>query len=152
MNLREMDVDSIRDRVARGLPTDVQSGIQGMSLGAAFELACAWVAWRATACPEGLTIMEALSKQLPTLVAIRDLLVRASEGTPQDTFARPSREFMALRSAKDWIGEGGAFFQDRFRRSLAANGFAKNDAYGLSRALGEMADNVFQHSGSDVTR
>ena len=43
----------------------------------------------------------------------------------------------------DWL-----LFLDRFRRSLRDNGFSNSLSAALSKALGEMTDNVVQHSGT----
>jgi hypothetical protein len=53
----------------------------------------------------------------------------------------------AIESEGDVVGTDWALFQDRFRRSATRHGFSSSLGAALSRALAEMADNVYQHAG-----
>ena len=59
-------------------------------------------------------------------------------------------EFYRLRAREDQINARHQLYRERFVRSLKSAGFAKEFAYALAGALGEMTDNVVQHSRSDL--
>lgn len=148
--LTETDVDSVRDRVLRGR-IDLRGEPDALTLGAALELACCWVTWSgATVAAEGVGLMERWAGRFPVLQDAHSAL----EGTclpVDDTFGAPDFELLAVRDASDLVGTDGRLFLDRFRRGLGAHGFSTNDSQALAGALGEMADNILQHSAPTGT-
>lgn len=67
----------------------------------------------------------------------------------RDIHSTRSVEFYRLRTANDCISQDYQLFRERFVRSLRASGFAREFAYALAGAFGEMGDNVIQHSGGN---
>lgn len=58
-------------------------------------------------------------------------------------------EFYRVRTREDQIDSRHQLYRERFVRSVKSAGFAKEFAYALAGAFGEMTDNVVQHSRSD---
>lgn len=61
----------------------------------------------------------------------------------------PTVELSQIRERSDVAAEHWDLFLARFKRSLVNAGFSTTHALALSKAFGEMADNVAQHSGPD---
>lgn len=142
--LSETDVDSIRDRAVRG-PIDLRGEPDAVTLGAALELACCWVTWRTAPSEAGVALLERWSKKFPVLRDARAALDGASLSVV-NTFGAPEFELLAVRNGSDLVGTDGRLFLDRFSRSLNSHGFSPKDSRALAGALGEMADNILQHS------
>jgi len=63
-----------------------------------------------------------------------------------DLFGIRSIEFFRIRNTADITGDHFSLLLQRFCRSMRKAGFPKTFAEALSKVLGEMADNVVQHS------
>ena len=151
MVLRETDVDSIRNRVADGRVRDLAAlDVDGATLGAVFELACARVQWRAERRLEAEGLVGRWAARVPALQIAFDALTVANPGLPRVAdFAAPMGEFLVILSRDDWEDTRALLFQSRFARTLQANGFSRTTALGLAGAFAEMADNIVQHSGEN---
>jgi len=55
-------------------------------------------------------------------------------------------EFFRMRDSDDLLGQHFQLFQERFVRSIKANGFDDEYSFGLAKTLHEMSDNIVQHS------
>jgi len=126
--------------------------VKGFTLGAALELACARKRFQKEQDTEALAILMGWSQRQPVLEeaasALRHRGIRPvsnevihGQPPPLEICSAPLEEQM-----KDYQWR---MFQDRFSRSLKANGFGPSLAKALSKAMEEMTDNVIQHSGVD---
>lgn len=158
--LTTIDVETVRAAiVGKTLPRSTKP-VTGISLGAAFELACARLFWERSAHPAA-QLVRSWSACSASAEEILDCLDRTSrsnpvaferaprfENAPQPPrFEYPLRfEVARIASRNDVTGQRAVEFQRRFQGSLVNNGFPKTLALGITMVFCEMADNVVQHS------
>ena len=123
----------------------------GISVGAALELACCHWMYRTDGNGPAAALVRAWSDRHAVL---RDAIValdhRGVRPVGDDVvFGAPRFEVCPVPLADQWQDDQWVMFQDRFRRTLVANGFPPRLATAMSRAMAEMSDNVTQHSGPD---
>jgi hypothetical protein len=143
MNLDAGDVDDFRRAVDAGAEIRVPD-VDDLSLGAAFELAVAFVGWRHANTRAGMTTVAAIAKNHRVLDRAIDALDGVVSIVPGD-YATPSVDIQpAVRSldAIEW-----SLFAQRLRRSLEQKGgFDAKRALALSKMMSELVDNVIEQS------
>jgi hypothetical protein len=141
--LRPIDIDGLRRAEAvPALPDE-----PAITLAAAVELACTI----ASGGTERAALAEAATRWFGRLTLWRAMIAWFIDGKrprrPADAMSAPVSEMWAIESEDDVVGTDWVLFQDRFRRTATRHGFSSSLGAALSRALAEMADNVYQHSG-----
>jgi len=144
MILDSGDVDDLRRAVSENLPIRL-SEIEDLSLGAATELAVAFVGWREAGTQAAMRLVSTLSKRSRTFDRTIDALDGISSVVPGD-YDAPLLDIQPVAPSLDaveWL-----LFSQRLRRSLEANGgFEPRKAMALSKVMSELVDNVIEHSG-----
>jgi anti-sigma regulatory factor (Ser/Thr protein kinase) len=145
------DVDAIL-RAIRDNDIDAISAvhIDGFKLGAAFELACARYVGNDNYSSEALKIIDMWRiADIFLNKALSSLEKPLENAKHSDIFAAPEWEIYPAPSEQDVVNSGTQWnlFLQRFERSLKENGgFNSSLALALARVLGEMADNIIEHS------
>jgi hypothetical protein len=141
--LRPIDIDGLRRAEAVPALADEPA----ITLAAAVELACTI----ASGGTERAALAEAAASWFGRLTLWRAMIAWLVEGKrpprPADAMSAPVSEMWAIEGEDDVAGTNWVLFQDRFRRTATRHGFSSSLGAALSRALAEMADNVYQHSG-----
>lgn len=145
MLLTASGVDRVRAAFQGGRSDRVnEAAISGVTLGAAFELACTRAYWLREG-REDIPFGTGALAQLPHVAdAVAALTSRTA--TPVASFAAPTCEVAPIPPSLGDDCVAASLFQQRFSRSLASCGFPSLLARALTKALFEMADNVLQHS------
>lgn len=139
-------LDGAREAWRSGSQSEVeQTHLDGLTLGAALEAAC----WGVAASEPQLS---ALIQRWRGVSGALDTAVDGLEGRTipvPSAHAAPEFELRRCPTAAELVdGLEWDYFLDRFRRSLVERlRMPRKNAWGLSGALGEMADNVVQHAG-----
>ncbi|WNG33297.1 hypothetical protein F0U61_06450 [Archangium violaceum] len=145
MLLTTAAVDHTRTLVANNRLAMLPKMVTGITLGAAFELACTRRLWEAEFNP-AVEIAERWFEAYPDAEEVYHRLDGAAPRQPVPLFSSPRFEVERI-VCREYLGTTGAdAFQMRFRRSLVGNEFPNNLALALSKVFFEMADNVVQHS------
>lgn len=160
MLLKTIDVEHVRAAiVGNRLPSSMKQ-VTGISLGAAFELACAWLAWKVSN-PSAAQLATTWTASSASAEEIRQRLDGTSpsnpvahHGAPRFENAplllrdeRPPRfEVARITTSKNVTGPEGLDLQIRFRGALQSNGFPTKLAFAITKVFSEVADNVLQHS------
>lgn len=147
MILKPPDIDEVR-QIAQEDANGLRSlSFDGLSLGAALELACCCRQWEQQR-NGAAQIARHWAESLPQLKQAQAALAhRGFQAVPHEqTHGAPEWEICSAPlasqlGAPDWI-----LFQSRFTRSLCARSFPRTLALALSKSLGEMADNIPRHS------
>jgi hypothetical protein len=143
MNLDAGGVDDLRRAVSIGAAVRL-SEIHSMSLGAAFEMAVAFVGWRDAGEQRGITMVSSLLQSHQVLSLAIDALDGVASVVPSEYDAPPVEVQPAPRSLDtvEW-----SLFGQRLKRSLERiGGFDGKRALALSKVMSELADNVIVHS------
>ena len=119
--------------------------VTGISLGAAFELACARRVWESESDPAS-DLAERWTASSPLASEVFHRLDGAPPRQPVALYSAPRFEVARIARREDLTSLGGYELQKRFRRSLTANEFPDKLALALTKIFAEMADNVAQHS------
>ena len=149
MILSPNDVDQVRQKALdQDLAGLASLQWQGMTLGALFELACCWWEWTRTGDAKALDLAQRWADQRPELRRAWHLLSQrqAPRVSQEDLYGAPAFEFWPAPREDEISDQGWLLFQGRFKRSLQQRGFGTKMALALSKAMGDMADNVVQHS------
>jgi len=140
--LRPIDVDALR----RAHTVPAVAGKPSITLAGAVELACTIAA----SDTDRSMLAEAAARWFGELTLWRHMTSWLIDGSrpprPSDSTSAPLAELWAIDSEEDVAGTEWALFQDRFRRTATQHGFSSSLGAALSRALAEMADNIYQHS------
>lgn len=153
MILKASEVDDVRQMGERGAEGIRSLRIDGMTLGAALELACCWLKWDQEHNDAG-TVIAAWAQSVPYLKGARVALQhRGFQEVPlSDRYGAPEWEVCSAPLESQLDGIGWLLFQERFMRSLQRCGFSGNSALALSKALREMADNIPRHCSPSPDR
>jgi hypothetical protein len=141
--LHTIDVDGLR----RSEIVPTLAGNPSITLAAAVELACT-VAAGGTGRAALAQVTAQWFGRLPLWRTMTAWLVDGDR-PPRvvDPASAPVWEMWAIERDDDVTGTDWRLYQDRFRRSATQHGFTTSLGAALSKALAEMADNVYQHSG-----
>lgn len=143
MLLRPIDVDGLR----RTEVVPALAAAPAITLAAAVELACTVASGGA----ERSSLAQATARWFGGLSLWRAMIAWLVDGQrpsrPADAMSAPTFEMWAIEDEDDVTGTDFVLYQDRFRRTATQHGFSSALGAALSRALAEMADNVYQHSG-----
>jgi hypothetical protein len=121
--------------------------IDGITAGAALELACrAWF-WMGDAQGTAFDRFDAWRSQSATLRAVWDDLIDANADSPLDLRPVPY-EHLYLAPASVLGHRWDSFFK-RFELSMRHQSFSSAKAAALAASMREMAENVWNHSGPD---
>jgi hypothetical protein len=143
--LTTVAVDHTRTLVATNRLAMVPKTVTGITLGAAFELACTRWFWEKDS-NLAVEIAEGWFEAHPEAEEVYHRLDGAAPRQAVPIFSSPRFEVDRI-SFREYLGTTGASaFQMRFRRALVGNEFPNNLALALSKVFFEMADNVVQHS------
>ena len=160
MLLTTVTVDHVRAAIAENRLPSTMPRVTTLSLGGAFELACArrlWASERApavkhaaewAACSERAEeIFLCLARTAQRSPAARSRAAQfASAPSGLRGLSAPEFEIARIERKEDLIGSSGVELQRRFKNSLVHNGFPQKIALAITMVFVEMADNVIQHS------
>lgn len=141
--LRPIDVDGLR----RTEVVPALAAAPAITLAGAVELACTVASGGA----ERSALAQAAARWFGGLSLWRTMIAWLVDGQrplrPADPMSAPIFEMWAIEGEDDVAGTDWILYQDRFRRTATQFGFSSALGAALSRALAEMADNIYQHSG-----
>lgn len=154
MIISNKEFDQIRQAIADGQEgVALAARVSKLTLGAAFEYSCANWFWEIAGVPNGLSFSKALQSRFPSLGPITNALKNGRVIVRRDrsVFSPFMTELRTLRTKDELVSDEFSLFQMRFSKSLERNGFGKELGRAIAAALGEMADNIVQHSRQPAT-
>jgi hypothetical protein len=124
------------------------SSVSGLTLGAVLELSAQFhqgLLGSTERCPE----VERIANQ-PILQRCLGLWNNPGRPNPfEDTHGTRELDFCSINRPQDILDETWHVFESRFARTMKQRGFDSSFCDAYMGVLGEMADNIVQHSGPD---
>lgn len=143
------ELDQIRQAIADGQsPYSLAANIADLTFSAALELAFARWSWQNADNIQGLQFFEKVSSHFRLVGSVADAIVngRAPEKPHGFTFAPFPCDFCTVQNKSDITDTEFSLFLMRFSKALESARFGRDLSRAIAIALGEMADNVIQHS------
>ncbi len=154
-HLKRADLDALKRMVVSGTIGDLLAfRFDGVSVGMAVELACAWKSWPTNVVAHLAPAMSRWATDNPVLADALRLLEDESsaDATQADPFAAPKLALHRVPTREFILSSSWDLLVEQYRRALQQQGFGARISRAVAQALHEMVDNVLQHSGPTTNR